>query len=412
MASTLDRDESVLLPDPPRAERFYTLISPDDHLVEPPHLFEGRLPATFDDHAPKVIRLDDGTESWSFDGTLLANIGLNATVGRRMENADDQYDPVTFDGMRRGTYDIHERIRDMDIDGVYASMCFPSFLTGFGGVRLQTTSKDLELSLALVRAWNDWHLEEWAGSYPNRIIPNQIAWLHDPVVAAEEIRRNAARGFHAVTFPESPTVAGFPSLHSGYWDPFMAACAETGTVISIHTGSSGALTIDTVEDAPRDTIDALFGAGYALQTTIDWLYSRYAARFPDLKIVVSEGGIGWVVALMDRLDHSNRMRAGLRDTWAGYTDLTPRELLQRNFWWCCVDEPSSIVNIDRIGLDHVMFETDYPHTDTSWPNSQQLARDLFDGHREELIRKVTWQNAATLFQHPVPEAVQRNPNAF
>ena len=126
----------------------------------------------------------------------------------------------------------------MDINGVWASLNFPSMITGFCG-RVYSQAKDPDLGLAVTRAWNDWLFEEWYSPYPERIIPLGITWLADPEIGAEEIRRNAARGFVSVTLPERPHRIGFPSLFSGYWDPIIAACAETDTVISLHVGSSG-----------------------------------------------------------------------------------------------------------------------------------------------------------------------------
>ncbi len=137
-----------------------------------------------------------------FDGKLHPNVGFNAVVGRPV--SEYSIEPTRFEDMRRGAWDIHERIKDMDLNGVYASVNFPSSLVGFGGQRLATYTDDPELGLAMVRAWNDWHIEEWAGSYPDRIIPLQIPWMYDPIVGAEEIRHNAARGFKAVTFCEAP----------------------------------------------------------------------------------------------------------------------------------------------------------------------------------------------------------------
>jgi predicted TIM-barrel fold metal-dependent hydrolase len=396
-----------LLPDPPARSRRYTIISVDDHVVEPPELFLGRLPQKFAARTPKVVTNDAGRDAWLIEGTLLENVGFNAFAGRRPEV---RRDPVSFADMRRSAYDIHARIADMDLDGVYASLCFPSFVGGFGGIRLQTLSKDLDYSLALVRAWNDWHIEEWAGAYPGRIIPNQIPWLHDPVLAAEEIRRNAGRGFHSVTFPESPHQAGFPSLHSGYWDPFVEACAETGTVICVHTGSAGTLP-ESAADAPADVTSALFGAGYSLTTTVDWLFSRYTVRFPGLKVVISEGGIGWVPSLLDRLDHHYRKQGDRDSLWVG-TDLSPGEVLLRDFWFCLLDEPSAIIQRHRIGVDNILFETDFPHADTSWPDTQELLHLHMDGLPADEVRKISWQNAADLFGLDVPAAVQTDPNGF
>ena len=390
-----------LLPEPERRHRRYSIISVDDHLVEPPNLFEGRMPTAFRDRTPTVVQADDGSEAWSFDGALLANVGFNATAGRRPARAG--HEPISFEDMRPSAWDVHARIKDMDLDGVYASLCFPSFLGGFGGVRLQTTSKDLDLSLALVRAWNDWYLEEWYGPYPDRMIPCQLTWLHDPALAAEEVRRNAARGFRAVTFPEAPHEAGFPSLHSGHWDPFVAACAETETAICVHTGSAGKLP-QSAADAPFDATSALFGAGYSLTTAVDWLYSRYAVRFPTLKIVISEGGIGWVPSLLDRLDHMHRVNGDKWDVWGG-TSLHPGEVLRRNFWFCLLDEPSAMVQRHRIGVENILFETDFPHTDTSWPNSQDLLHQHLAGLPADEIARISWQNAAEVFRHPAPPPI-------
>ena len=405
----MTRSEVTLLPDPERRDRRHTIISVDDHLCEPPHLFEGRLPRRFADRTPRVVDTADGAEAWLFEGTLMPQVGFNAAAGRPPAEVVSR-DPIRFSEMRRSAHDIDARIADMDLDGVYASLCFPSFLAGFGGVRLQTTSPDPDFSLALVRAWNDWMFEEWAGRYPERIIANQLPWLHDPELAATEVEHNAARGFRAVTFPESPHQAGFPSLHSGYWDRFVATCAETGTVINVHTGSAGKLP-ESAPDAPGDVTSALFGAGYALTTTVDWLFSRYAMKHPDLKISISEGGIGWVPSLLDRLEHHYRKQGDRRGTWIG-SKLSAAEMLQRNFWFCLVDEPSAMVQLDRIGVENVLFETDFPHSDSSWPDSQELLHKHIGSMDEYIVRRISWQNASELFSHPVPPAVQQNPDAY
>ena len=126
----------------------------------------------------------------------------------------------------------------MDINGVYASLNFPSQITGFCG-RVFSGAQDPELGLAVTRAWNDWLYEDWWGPYPDRIIPCGITFLADPRQGAEEVRRNAERGFRSVTLPERPHRIGLPSLFSDYWEPIIEACVETDTVISLHVGSSG-----------------------------------------------------------------------------------------------------------------------------------------------------------------------------
>lgn len=408
-AKTGSEREVTFLPEPPRAERLYTVISADDHIVEPPDTFVGRIPAHLVDRAPRVVEKEPGgTETWVYDGTELPNVGFNAVVGRPV--SEYGFEPTRFDEMRRGSWDIHARIKDMDLNGVYASLNFPSFLPGFAGQRLQLVTKDQELAMASVRAWNDWHLEEWAGAYPDRIIPCQIPWLLDPVEGAKMIHENAERGFTSVTFSENPAALGLPTLHSGYWDPFMAACAETGTVVNLHVGSSGS-SPSTTDDAPPDVQGVLFFA-YAITAAVDWLYSGIPIRYPDIKICMSEGGIGWVAGLLDRLDHMLSYHE-MYGTWERFGEsLTPSEVFQRNFWFCAIEDQSSFVQRDRIGVDHILLESDYPHCDSTWPNTQRTIQEEIGGLPAADIRKLTWENASRLYRHPVPEAVQNDPNVY
>jgi predicted TIM-barrel fold metal-dependent hydrolase len=395
----------TFLPEPERRTRHFPMFSVDDHIVEPPGMFDGRMPARHADAAPRVVEREDGNEVWLFDGEELPNVGFNAVAGRPV--LEYSFEPARFDEMRRGAWDIDARIADMDVNGVWASLCFPSFLPGFTGQRLQLPVRDRELALATVRAWNDWNLESWAGAYPERMVPLQLPWLLDPVLGAEEIRRNAARGFHAMTFSESPDKLGLPTLHSGYWDPMMAACEETGTVVCLHVGSSGQ-SPGTTPDAPSDVIGVLF-FGFAMFSAVDWLYSKIPVKFPNIKIAMSEGGIGWVAGLLDRLDHVLKYHE-MYGTWTGI-ELTPREVMQRNFWFCAIDDASGFTQRHEIGVDHICVESDYPHADSTWPDTQALLQRQLRDCPDDEIAMMTWQNASELFQHPVPEAVVRDPDA-
>jgi predicted TIM-barrel fold metal-dependent hydrolase len=397
----------TLLPDPARRDRHYTVISVDDHVVEPPDTFDGRIPAQFRERAPRVIDTPDGGQAWLYDGQILPNVGFNATAGRPFEESD--YDPTRFEHMRRGAWDVQERLADMDLDGIWASLNFPSFLAGFGGARLQMTSKDVDLSFVVFRAYNEWHLDCWAGAAPDRFIPCQLPWLLDPEVGAAEIRRNAELGFRAVTFPEYPDKLGLPSIFTRHWDPFMAACAETETAVCLHTGSGGALP-STGEGAPMDVTGVLFGT-YAVEPTVGFLYSMIPARFPALKICMSEGGIGWVVGLKDRLEHSRSRMIDTRLEWEA-SGTSPLECLNNNFWFCALDNPSSFEQIERIGADRVLLEVDYPHADSTWPDSQQVFQQSLGRVPAKDAERICWRNASELFRFPVPDRVQHDPNSF
>ena len=384
-----------LLPDPEPREVVYTLISVDDHLIEPPHTFEGRMSNKYKDRAPRVIETEEGHEVWEFEDTPYFQVGFMCVAGRPRE--DHRLEPARFEEVRRGCWDIHHRILDMDINGVWGSVNFPSGVTGFGGT-LFSESKDKDLGLACVRAWNDWLFEEWHGSYPDRIVPLGITFLCDPEKGAEEIRRNAKRGFTAVTLPEQPHRHGLPSVFDDSWEPIVRACAETETVLNLHVGSSG-----FGQMAPGGGMElgaTLFGP-MAIQSCAEWLWSGWPARFPELKIAMSEGGIGWVAMLADRLDNI-MARSGYGKGWPDKQN-SPTDVLLRNFWFCMIDDPSTIVTRDRIGVDHILFESDYPHGDGTWPDTQQVAQDVLRDLPADEIRKITHENASKLYRLPLPE---------
>jgi predicted TIM-barrel fold metal-dependent hydrolase len=271
---------------------------------------------------------------------------------------------------------------------------------GFAGWRF-TKMRDPELRLASLRAYNRWVLEEWAGSYPDRLIPAQVSVLWDAELAAAEIRSNAEQGFHAVTFSENPETLGLPSLYSGYWDPFFAACEETGTVVNLHVGSSGATMLPS-KDSPLEVLSSLFTVS-ALGAAVDWIYTKIPVRFPNLKLVLSEGGLGWIPMLLDRLTYQERyyVQEGMTSTWDGI-DISPREVFMRNFWFTAYYDPSTIPHLPAAVLDKVMYESDYPHADSSWPDSQRMLASQFEGLPSETVEAMTFRTACELYQHPMP----------
>ena len=387
-----------LLPDPPRAEVWATVISVDDHLVEPPHMFEGRLPARFADRAPQVRETSRGAQYWFFDGEKHFQVGLNAMAGLPKSKL---VEPLRFEHMRPGCWDIGARLADMDLNGVWASANFPSALSGFCGT-VYSRCSDPDLGHAVMRAYNDWLFEEWHGAAPERIVPLGITWLADPELGAAEIRRNAERGFTAVTLPERPHLLGYPTLNSGYWDPIVAACAETDTVVCLHVGSSGMM--EMPPDGPLVEYAATLFPMLSMWACADWLWSLLPVRYPTLRIAMSEGGLGWVPMLGDRLDFIYETSEHGRRHWDehGDPDLRPSDLLRRNFWYCTIDDPSMWAVRDVIGVDRIMVEVDYPHADSTWPNTQATLRDHLGHLPVDDVAAVTHRNAAALFRHPLP----------
>jgi predicted TIM-barrel fold metal-dependent hydrolase len=361
------------------------LVSVDDHLVEPPGLFEGRVPARYADAAPKIVRTSDGSDVWVFNDVVIPNVGLNAVAGRPKEEYG--VEPTAFDEMRPGCYDVHERIKDMNAGGVLGSMNFPSF-PGFSG-RLFAACEDKGLALAVVQAYNDWHIEEWCGAYPERFIPMALPVLWDPALAAAEVRRVAAKGCHSITFTENPATLGYPSFHSDHWDPLWQAVVDEGVVVSIHLGSSGQLAV-TAADAPVDVMITLQPMNIC-QAAADLVWSRVIKEFPDIRFALSEGGTGWIPYFIDRLDRTYDMHR----LWTGqdFGDRLPSDVFREHFLTCFIADPVGIQLRHLIGLENIAWECDYPHSDSSWPEApEELARvaaDVPDGE----LNMISYQNA-------------------
>jgi len=367
------------------------LVSVDDHVVEPPDLFEGRLSAAAAERAPRVVRQANGQDSWVFEGAALPNVGLNAVAGRVPEEYG--VDPVSFDQMRPGCYDIDERVRDMDVNGVLGSLNFPS-IAGFAG-QLFMTCDDKAIALELLQAYNDWHIDDWCGTHPGRMIPLAVPVIWDPELMAAEIRRVAAKGCHAVTFSENPEKLGLPSFHSDHWNPFWAACAETDTVVCLHIGSSST-TVITAMDAPIDTMIALQPMNIML-CAADLLFSPVLRRFPRLRVALSEGGIGWIPYFLERVDYTYRHH----HVWTNqdFGDRLPSDVFREQIVTCFIDDAVGVELRHHLNLDNVCWECDYPHSDSTWPDAPETAMRYLEGLPQEDIDRITHLNAMRIFSY-------------
>ena len=366
------------------------LVSVDDHVVEPPHLFEGRLASRFVDQAPRVETRDDGTEVWRFAGREATNIGLNAVSGRPVEEYG--VEPTSFAEIRPGCYDIDDRVRDMDANGVIGSMCFPSFPNLCG----QFFSKvpDTELALAVLQAYNDWHIEEWCGSYPGRFIPLALPPIWDPAAMAAEVHRVAAKGCHAVSFSENPAKLKLPSFHSDHWNPFWQACSDEGTIVCLHIGSSSHLAV-TATDAPIDVLLGLQPVNI-IQAAADLLFSGVLRGFPDLRVSLSEGGIGWVPYFLERMDWTYTRH----HRWTGqdFGDRLPSEVFRERVVTCFIDDAAGLAQRDRVGVDSICWESDYPHSDSTWPRSPEYLMASIGSVPDDDVEKITHRNAMRHFR--------------
>ncbi|TMA30147.1 MAG: amidohydrolase, partial [Deltaproteobacteria bacterium] len=257
------------------------LVSVDDHVCEPPDMWERHVPAQWKDRAPRLVHKEDGSDVWVFQGQQIPNVGLNAVAGR----APDEYgmEPTALAQLRPGCYDIDARIGDMNANGVLGSLCFPS-VPGFVGELFGREAKkgENELAITMLRAYNDWHIDDWCGKYPGRFVPLAIPPIWDVEEMAREVRRVAKKGCHAITFADTPGGLGYPSLHNEHWDPFWKACADEGTVVCIHIGSGTGMNLQD-PDAPVEIMIATTPASL-LNCAVELVFSDIFAKFPTLKI--------------------------------------------------------------------------------------------------------------------------------
>ena len=386
------------------------IISVDDHITEPATVWSDRLPSKYADVGPRVHRLpvkqmtfvggtftaipgekgDEGplADWWFYEDLRRPLTRLDTAVGFSRDEVI--LAGITYDEMRQGSYKLKGRLEDMDTAGIEASLCFPTFPRFCGQTFYE--AKDKELAMLCVRAYNDWMVEEWCGESGGRMLPLCIVPLWDPVAAAAEVRRNAARGVHAVCFSEIPTNLGLPSIHDkdGYWKPFFAACNETATTINMHIGS-GSKMPSTSPDAPAAVGSTLTFANCCF-SMVDWLMSGVFTEFPNLKIAYSEGQIGWIPYILERANNVWEENRG----WGGIADkvlVPPSQLFKEHVYGCYFDDPHGLRSLEEIGVDNVTFECDYPHSDSTWPHTAKIAAEQTRELSDEVVYKLMRGNA-------------------
>lgn len=387
------------------------IISVDDHLIEPPDLFHDRLPAKFREQTPRVVHLPwkrggesralgitpatsgPTTDFWHVEDIYVAIPTVEVAAGMPPEQVT--HEPISFAEIRPGCYQVKERLRDMDAAKIDRSLCFPNSMRFCGQLFLQLLDKDF--ALACVHAYNDFMVEEWAGESGGRLIPLCLVPLWDAELAAQEVRRNAARGVRAVAFSELPAALDLPSIHdkNGYWLPFIEACDDTGTVICMHTGSGSRVPVSS-PDAPGcvrlTTVN--FNAQIAFA---DWVFSGLLPKYPSLKLAFSESQIGWMPYVLERMDRIWRMGNAIARIDPAFIN-EPSSYLGGRVFGCFFEDDFGIASCDAIGIDHITFESDYPHQDSSWPHTHDRLTAALSRMPEGDAFKVARGNAIRMLE--------------
>ncbi len=370
-------------------------VSVDDHVVEPPHVFIDHIEPRFRDRAPRIVE-QDGAQGWLWEErfyplTFQGNANTRRFRPGEAGRGDDLY-ARRYEDMIPAAFDVHERVRAMDDDGVRAELLFPTF-PRFGGTQfLQGVDKDL--ALAMVRAWNDWMIDEWCAAYPDRFIPQTLIPLWDVTASVSEIERCADKGSRAVLFVENPYPLGLPSFPTGHWRPVFEACNATGLPLSMHIGTSSGLIRPSPETNPSVGI-ALCGIN-SMSALGDMIFGGVFNGLPSCRVALSEGGAGWVPYVLERLDYTwKRTRyEGLANT------RPPTEVFADHVWVCMISDEYAIRNRDLIGVDKIMWEADFPHNDSNWPDSRKVLTDALADVPDDEAARIAEENARAFYRFP------------
>ena len=400
------------------------IVSVDDHVVEPPHVWQTWLPekhraagprverkrwGPFEHHAgAKYTNVEDPDgewgDAWYFEDRLIyvhkkfVAIPEEATPGGDVSKFDRStmtMTAVTYDGMRDGCYDRDARVKDFELNWVDGSLPFPTF-PRFGGQTFYEAN-DKELGLACVKAYNDWMVEEWCEPSGGVNLPLCLMPLWDVDEAVGEITRNAARGVRAFCFSELPTRLKLPSIHTGHWDPVFAACNDAGVTLCMHIGSSSTNPVAS-EDAPEG-VGVTLAFNNSMASLADYLFSGKLMEFPKLKLAYSEGQIGWIPYALERADTVWDQHDGWQHSKERIPE-PPSTYYYGRIFGCFTADRVGLANLDQVGVDNICFETDYPHTDTTWPNSKAYVEKMVadSGLDEETTYKVLRGNAIRMLE--------------
>ncbi|HKA54114.1 MAG TPA: amidohydrolase family protein [Candidatus Binatia bacterium] len=381
----------------------YTIIDVDTHVTETPDLWTSRVPARMRDAVPRVDADARGRLWWYLGDKRIANPGLTATAGV----GDLKSSPKTYEEMHPGAYDAKARLQYMDQMGIWAMVMYPN-VGGFGNQQFLKL-RDPELMLACVRAYNDWQTD-WASADARRLLPITSTPFWDVAAAVREVRRCAAMGHKGILFTGDPQSLGQPLLGDPHWNPLWEVAVELDLPISFHIGSGN------MEDGmPREKMAAYGRMATFTELSVnvflrngmqlnDLLMSGVLARYPAIKFVSVESGIGWIPFVLEAMDYQfkdNRVSEERPEF-----DLLPSQYFARNVYACYWFEQTAPRRlIDKVGVDNILFETDFPHPTSLYGNEvhERIKGGLSDCD-EVVRRKILWENGRKLYKVEPPTA--------
>lgn len=381
----------------------YRIIDVDTHVTEAPDLWTSRVPAHMKDDVPRVEVDKRGRHMWFVGDTAIAKLGLSATAGV----GSMRRPPDSYDDMHPGAWNADARLAYMDEMGIWAMVMYPN-VGGFGNQAFLRLG-DPELMLTCVQVYNDWQTE-WAAADPRRLLPITSLPFWDVAASVAEVRRCAAMGHRGILFTGEPHSFGQPVIGDPHWNPLWEVACELDLPISFHIGSGnmeGGLNRDKLKLYGRMATFAELSVEFFMKNGIqlcDLLMSGVPARYPDIRFVSVESGIGWIPFVLEALDYQftgNEVQAE-RDDF----DRLPSEYFRRNVYGCYwFEQVAPRRLIDKVGVDNILFETDFPHPTSLFGDEvhERIANGL--GDCDDATRhKILWGNAAALYKVELPAA--------
>jgi len=368
-------------------------ISVDEHVQETPDVWTKQLSQSkWGDRIPHIERNSDGVERWVFDGRDIVLDGV-ADCGAVM--ADRTKNPQRWSEVPVSVYDPKERLKAMDAAGVDYAVLYPT-VAGSGGQTFGCI-EDPELELACVQAYNDWLLEEWA-SASGRFIPQCITPLFPMEEVVKEVRRCVANGHRGVIYPSIPMeLRNVPHINDSVYDPLWASCQELNVPICFHAGASSGIQIPAYEGY-SPTLAAAFQSivrpASSVSVLVNLLISKVLMRFPGLKVVLAESGLGWGAYLLEYTDFQAK---GDQLPQNGF-DLMPSELFKRQCYLVGWYDRESLRVRNYIGTENILWSTQFPLATSTWPRTQAALAKSFEGVAEGDKQRMLWENAAKLYK--------------
>ncbi|MAE94894.1 MAG: amidohydrolase [Deltaproteobacteria bacterium] len=380
------------------------VIDTDTHITEPGDLWTSRLPAKYKDRAPHIVRdSETGVDTWRIgDSGALMPVGYTATAGWREPFPAA---PRNMDEVPKASYDPVARLEFMDRVGIWATTLYPN-VGGFGSQAFLGL-KDPELMLACVRAYNDF-LIDWVSPDPRRLIPILATPFWDVEASVEEVERCAKLGHKGVLFTGEPQSHDMPILASSHWNPLWEVAQACDLPVSFHIGTGtfdDGFTPERIEMTGPGRTNGFAATSLFLDNgkqLADLLFSGILPRFPELKFLSVEAGIGFIPFILESCDYT--FEYGQVRSSNPEFELKPSEYFARQVYGCYIFEefaPSEL--LDAIGVDNVLFETDYPHPVCLHDNVREKIDAGLGGVSREAQRKVLFENAAKLYKVETPD---------